>query len=58
MSSVRKLCGSSNAGEWELTAGTIHLETKLDDHVYALFDLTDDEIALIEEVTKYEYGEV
>jgi hypothetical protein len=41
-----------------LTAEIIRLETELNDHVYTLFDLTEDEIALIEEVTKYEYGEV
>jgi hypothetical protein len=41
-----------------LTARIIDLETELNDRVYALFDLTPDEIRLIEESTKYRYGEV
>jgi hypothetical protein len=40
------------------TAEIIRLETTLNEHVYALFDLTADEIKLIEESTKYRYGEV
>ncbi len=36
----------------------IHLETQLNERVYQLFDLTREEIALIEESTKYTYGEV
>ncbi len=40
------------------TAEIIRLETMLNERVYALFDLTADEIKLIEESTKYRYGEV
>ncbi|HLV79847.1 MAG TPA: hypothetical protein VKT32_06170, partial [Chthonomonadaceae bacterium] len=36
----------------------VRLETELNTHVYALFDLTPDEITLIEESTKFRYGEV
>ena len=36
----------------------VHLETELDERVYQLFDLTPDEIQVIEENTKYRYGEV
>jgi hypothetical protein len=42
----------------DLTAIIIRLETELNAHVYALFDLTPDEIAIIEESTKYPYGAV
>jgi hypothetical protein len=48
----------SYASEERYTAEIIRLETKLNEHVYALFDLTADEITLIEESTKYKYGEV
>jgi hypothetical protein len=41
-----------------LTAEIVARETELNARVYALFNLTDDEIALIEESTKYKYGEV
>jgi len=41
-----------------LTDGIIALETELNDRVYRLFDLTPDEIRLIEETTKFQYGEV
>jgi len=41
-----------------LTTQIIRLERDLNAHVYALFDLTRDEIRLIEESTKYEYGVV
>jgi len=41
-----------------LTAEIIRLETDLNARVYALFDLTPEEIAIIEESTKYRYGEV
>ncbi len=40
------------------TAEIIRLETELNSRVYALFDLTPAEITLIEESTKYRYGEV
>ena len=40
------------------TREIIRLETELNERVYALFDLTPDEIKLIEESTKYRYGEV
>ncbi|MBX0330697.1 hypothetical protein K2Z83_23860 [Oscillochloris sp. ZM17-4] len=41
----------------KLTATIIDGETELNARVYRLFDLTDDEIKLIEESTKYKYGE-
>lgn len=41
-----------------LTSEIIRLETELNAHVYRLFDLTPDEIQIIEESTKYHYGEV
>lgn len=41
-----------------LTAEIIRLETDLNARVYALFDLTPDEIQIIEESTKYPYGAV
>jgi hypothetical protein len=41
-----------------LTTEIIHLETDLNARVYAAFHLTPEEIALIEESTKYRYGEV
>lgn len=41
-----------------LTAEIIRLETELNAQVYRLFDLTPDEIALIESTTKFRYGEV
>jgi hypothetical protein len=36
----------------------VALETELNERVYRLFDLTDEEIRIIEESTKYRYGEV
>jgi hypothetical protein len=39
------------------TAEIVRLETQLNARVYALFDLTAAEIKLIEESTKYRYGE-
>ena len=41
-----------------LTAEIVRLETDLNARVYELFDLTPDEIQIIEESTKYRYGEV
>jgi hypothetical protein len=41
-----------------ITAEIVRLETELNAHVYALFDLTPEEIQTIEESTKYSYGEV
>ncbi len=41
-----------------LTAEIVRLETALNAQVYALFDLTPAEIRIIEESTKYRYGEV
>jgi hypothetical protein len=41
-----------------LTAEIVRLETQLNAHVYALFDLTSGEIEIIEENTKYRYGQV
>ena len=40
------------------TAEIVRLETQLNARVYDLFDLTAAEIKLIEESTKYRYGEV
>lgn len=40
------------------TQAIINLETQLNARVYALFDLSASEIALIEASTKYHYGEV
>ncbi len=40
------------------TAEIVRLETDLNRRVYALFDLTGDEVRLVEEATKYRYGEV
>ena len=41
-----------------ITAEIVRLETELNTRVYALFDLTPEEIQTIEESTKYSYGEV
>jgi hypothetical protein len=41
-----------------LTGEIVALETELNERVYRLFDLTAEEIRLIEETTKYRYGEV
>ncbi len=49
---------AQRADHAHLTAEIIERETALNARVYALFDLTDDEITLIEESTKYRYGEV
>jgi hypothetical protein len=40
------------------TAGIVHLETHLNERIYGLFDLTADAIQVVEESTKYRYGEV
>jgi len=49
---------ANRAEHARLTAEIIRLETELNTRVYALFDLTTEEIAIIEESTKYRYGEV
>jgi len=41
-----------------LTALIVRLETELNECVYALFGLTGEEIAIIEDNTKYKYGKV
>jgi len=41
-----------------LTSEIVRLETELNAHVYGLFDLTAAEIELVEEQTKYRYGEI
>lgn len=46
------------AAHQRFTAEIVRLETELNARVYALFDLTADEIQLIEESTRYRYGEV
>ncbi len=40
------------------TAEIVRLETDLNARVYTLFDLTPAEVRLVEESTKYRYGEV
>ncbi len=40
------------------TAEIVRLETQLNARVYVLFDLTSAETKIIEENTKYRYGEV
>jgi hypothetical protein len=40
------------------TVEIVRLETQLNAHVYALFDLNAAEVKIIEESTKYRYGEV
>jgi hypothetical protein len=40
------------------TAEIVRLETELNERVYRLFDLTLDEVRVIEETTKYRYGTV
>ncbi len=42
----------------ERTAEIVRLETELNARVYALFDLTAAEIAIVEESTKDRHGEV
>jgi len=49
---------AQRADHARLTAEIVTRETALNARVYALFNLTPDEIALIEESTKYRYGEV
>jgi hypothetical protein len=50
---------TSRRGEHEQrTTEIVRLETQLNERVYALFDLTPAEIKIIEESTKYRYGEV
>ncbi len=41
----------------DLTDEIVRLETLLNEKVYAVFDLNEEEIALIERETKYKYGE-
>ncbi|MGI9179541.1 MAG: hypothetical protein ACR2H9_03450, partial [Longimicrobiaceae bacterium] len=41
-----------------LTREIIEREMELDERVYALFDLTAEEIRVVEQSTKYGYGEV
>ncbi len=49
---------TQQAEHYRLTAEIIRLETELNECVYRLFDLTPEEIQIIEASTKYEYGEV
>jgi hypothetical protein len=46
------------AGHQDLTEQIIALETRMNAIVYNAFDLTQEERQLIEETTKYPYGEV
>lgn len=50
--------GGQKAKHEEYTAEIVRLETSLNARVYALFGLTPDEITVIEQSTKYRYGEV
>jgi hypothetical protein len=43
---------------WEWTREILRLEMELNSLVYGLFALTTEEIAIVEESTKYRYGEV
>ncbi|MGH2350237.1 MAG: hypothetical protein ACRDJN_01315, partial [Chloroflexota bacterium] len=49
---------AQRAEHQRLTGEIVRLETDLNARVYALFDLTPEEIAVIEQSTKYQYGEV
>ncbi|HSN74091.1 MAG TPA: hypothetical protein VL334_03240 [Anaerolineae bacterium] len=49
---------SRRAEHEERTAEIVRLETELNARVYALFDLSAAEIRIVEESTKYRYGEV
>jgi hypothetical protein len=53
-----ELFNSRLAQHRQHTAEIIRLETELNDRVYALFHLAPAEIKLIEQSTKYRYGEV
>jgi hypothetical protein len=46
------------AAHWEWTREIVRLETMLYALVYGLFALTAEEIAIVDESTKYRYGEV
>jgi hypothetical protein len=46
------------ADHQQRTEAIVRMETQLNARVYALFDLTQAEITIIEESTKYRYGEV
>ncbi len=54
----RGFLGEQTAGHQRLTAQIVALETRLNAIVYDAFDLTPDERVLIEQATKYPYGEV
>lgn len=49
---------AQQAKHTNFTNEIIRLETELNEIVYGLFDLTPEEIQIIEESTKYKYGEV
>jgi len=42
----------------ELTREIVRLDTELNGRVYTVFDLTPAEVRMVEESTKYRYGEV
>jgi hypothetical protein len=44
--------------QWQRTEAIVRMETELNARVYALFSLAPAEITIIEESTKYRYGEV
>jgi hypothetical protein len=43
---------------WRATSEIVRMETELNAMVYGLFDLSSEDIATIEQETKYQYGEV
>jgi hypothetical protein len=53
-----KYLAAQRAQHQQMSARIIELETRLNEIVYEAFKLTPDEIALIERVTRYPYGEV
>ena len=53
----KDLLGERGKQIHDLTDEIVRLETLLNDKVYAVFGLNEEEIALIEHETKYKYGE-
>ncbi len=52
------LLAARKAERQRLTREIVDLEGELNERVYRLFDLTREEVRIIEETTKYPYGEV
>ena len=53
-----KWLGEQQQKHQQLTGEIVRLETELNNRVYALFDLSPGEIKIVEESTKYKYGEM